>query len=307
MFGILLVVLSSLASTNITHRGERVSRPVPAIEHAVIISIDGLRPDVLLRADAPNLRQLMKHGSFTMWARTVAESITLPSHTSMLTGVTPQRHGVTWNGDLPAGKKLFPQVPTIFEVAKAGGLSTAIATGKTKFEALARPGSVDWESIQAVKDDAVGAAAVELLREHQPDLLVVHFPGADVAGHSIGWGTPEQVTAVEKIDVQVGNIMRTLDELSLRPSTVVLVSADHGGAGRSHGPNDVRARHIPWIISGPGIRENYDLTRNPLLSVQTEDTFATISYLLGLPLEAGLDGKPVADILETRELMHDIH
>src|SRR3954451_20002993 len=62
-------------------------RPVPAIQHVIIISCDGLRPDVLLRADAPNLRKMMAHGAFTLWSRTIRIAITLPSHTSMLTGV----------------------------------------------------------------------------------------------------------------------------------------------------------------------------------------------------------------------------
>src|SRR4051794_35241398 len=61
-------------------------RPVPAITRALIISIDGLRPDVMLRADAPNLKSLYTTGSFSFWARTTPLSITLPSHTTMLTG-----------------------------------------------------------------------------------------------------------------------------------------------------------------------------------------------------------------------------
>src|SRR6188474_1499315 len=77
------------------------TKPVAAVEHVIIISADGLRPDVLLRARTPNIRQLMDSGTFTMWARTVPQSITLPSHTSMLTGVTPERHRVLWNADLP--------------------------------------------------------------------------------------------------------------------------------------------------------------------------------------------------------------
>src|SRR4051812_34808613 len=78
-------------------------RPVPAIRHAIIISIDGGRPDVLLRANMPSLRKLMETGCFSFWAQTIPMSITLPSHTSMLTGVSAERHGVMWNSDLPEG------------------------------------------------------------------------------------------------------------------------------------------------------------------------------------------------------------
>ena len=278
-------------------------KPVPAVEHVVIISVDGLRPDVMLRAKTPAIRSLMDTGSFTFWARTVPQSITLPSHTSMLTGVTPNRHGVLWNGDLP--EPAFPLVPTIFQIAKRGGVTTALITGKTKFVALERFGSVDWSSIAKATDKEVGSSAAEILREHQPVLTVIHFPGGDAAGHSKGWGGPEQIAAVEGIDRAIGSVLKVLDETGLRKSTVVILSADHGGAGKSHGPNDPRSRHIPWIASGPGIRRNYDLTLDPTLTVNTEDTCATACWFLALRPIVKLDGKPIEQVLADRELLKE--
>jgi arylsulfatase A-like enzyme len=278
-------------------------KPVPAVEHVIIISADGLRPDVLLRARTPNVRRMIEAGTFTLWARTVPQSITLPSHTSMLTGVTPERHRVLWNSDLP--EPIFPKVPTIFEVAHGAGLSTAMVTGKSKFVSLARPGSIDWEKVQAATDDEVGSRAAAVLREHEPNLLVVHFPGADAAGHLKGWGTPEQIAAVETIDRSIGVLLDTLVEQKLAGSTVIIMSADHGGAGRSHGPNDPRSRHIPWICTGPGIRKGYDLTRDPTLTVNTEDTFATACWFLGIRPPGKIDGKPIEQVLDDRELLRD--
>lgn len=50
--------------------------PADARAHrALVISIDGLRPDLLLRADTPNLHALFKRGSFSFWARTTEVSI----------------------------------------------------------------------------------------------------------------------------------------------------------------------------------------------------------------------------------------
>jgi predicted AlkP superfamily pyrophosphatase or phosphodiesterase len=279
------------------------AKPVAAVEHVIIISADGLRPDVLLRARTPNVRGLIESGTFTLWARTVPQSITLPSHTSMLTGVTPERHRVLWNSDIP--EPVYPKVPTIFEVAKNAGLTTAMVTGKSKFVSLARPGSVDWEKVQAATDEEVGSHAASILRDHKPNLLVVHFPGADAAGHSKGWGSPEQIEAVEKIDRSIGVLLDTVAEQKLAGSTVVIMSADHGGAGRSHGPNDPRSRHIPWIVSGPGIRKGYDLTRDPTLTVNTEDTFATACWFLGLRPPGKIDGKPIEQVLGDRELLRN--
>jgi len=307
--GLLAVSAGAAAPDPPTEQGTvapdaRASKPVAAVEHVVIISVDGLRPDVMLRAKTTNMRRLMDSGSFTLWARTVPQSITLPSHTSMLTGVVPARHGVLWNGDLP--EPAHPQVPTIFQIAKRGGLTSALITGKTKFVALEQFGSVDWSSIAKATDEEVGKAAAEIVREHRPALTVIHFPGGDAAGHSKGWGGPEQIAAIEGIDRAIGGVLEALEQTGMRGSTVVILSADHGGAGKSHGPNDPRSRHIPWIASGPGIRKNYDLTRDPTLTVNTEDTCATACFFLGLRPIVKLDGKPVEQVLEQRELMKDI-
>ncbi len=281
------------------------AKPVAAIEQGLIISVDGLRPDVLLRAHTPNLRKLMDNGSFTMWAQTVPESITLPAHASMLTGVSVARHGVTWNGDPPAGGLKYPQVPTVLELAHAAGMSTAMVTGKSKFDALARPGSVDWSEIHAASDEEVAQRAETIIRQHRPQLFFVHFAGADLIGHAKGWGSDEQIATVENIDSMIGRILTGLDVAKLTGATFVLITADHGGAGLTHGPQDPRSLHIPWIIAGPGIRRDYDLTRDARRVIHTEDTFATACLLLGLVPKEPIDGKPVLQILEDRQLLQE--
>ena len=49
----------------------------PDGKRVLVVSFDGLRPDVALRAEMPNLRGLMKRGSFTFWAQTTDVAITL--------------------------------------------------------------------------------------------------------------------------------------------------------------------------------------------------------------------------------------
>ena len=106
-----------------------VGRARPAVEHVIIVSIDGLRPDMMLRNNTPVMRSMMRGGSYTMWARTTEVSITLPSHVSMLTGVVPERHAIWWNIEIDKEYMRYPSVPTIFELAKARGLTTALAVG----------------------------------------------------------------------------------------------------------------------------------------------------------------------------------
>ena len=84
-----------------------------ASPRVLIVSIDGLRPDVALRADMPALRSLMARGSYTMFAATTDVAITLPSHVSMLTGVPPAKHGIHFNNDPAPGDPAEPAWPTL--------------------------------------------------------------------------------------------------------------------------------------------------------------------------------------------------
>jgi predicted AlkP superfamily pyrophosphatase or phosphodiesterase len=274
-------------------------RPIPAIARVLLVSVDGLRPDLMLRAHAPVLRSLLERGTYTLWATTTPAAVTVPSHTSMLTGVPPPVHGVEWNRQLPFSEPVWPRRPTVFELAKSAGLSTALVAGKAKLAVLAEPGTLDWSFVpeeSITTDAAVADSAIALIERHAPELLFVHLPDVDAAGHDSGWGSPEQVATIANADREIGRLLDALRARGILDSTAVLVSSDHGGAGTRHGPEDERSRRIPWIAEGPGIREDYDLTRDAALHVRTEDTFATICWLLGIELPADVEGRPVRHI-----------
>ncbi|MBT6413946.1 MAG: hypothetical protein HOK12_06275, partial [Candidatus Marinimicrobia bacterium] len=67
----------------------------------ILISIDGLGGDVLnhpnIEKDIPNLFRLMEMGEFCTDVQTVFPSLTYPAHTSMITGVLPEKHGIINN------------------------------------------------------------------------------------------------------------------------------------------------------------------------------------------------------------------
>lgn len=295
------------ASTPPGPAGPQATRPSPPTTHRVlIISIDGGRPDLLLRGDTPRFHALLEESAFTFWARTTAQAITLPSHVSMLSGVSPNQHQIFWNQDLPFARPVYPAVPTLFDLASKAGYTTALVAGKSKFEHLDRPGALSfkWIAEKDTVDDAdVIVNAVRILRDHRPEVMFVHFPGTDNVGHAKGWGTPEQMAKFAEVDRHLGTILDTLKELGLEGSTTLIISADHGGMGRVHGPDDTRARTIPWLVRGPGVRKAYDLARARELDVRTEDTFATACWRLKLPMTPNVEGKPVLPAFEGMELM----
>lgn len=302
------VILLALWSAAATALGQ-TTRPIPAVKQVVIISVDGMRPDLMLRADTPNMHAMMDRGSFTLWARTTAESVTLPSHTSMLTGVVPIKHTIQWNMDLPLTHPVYPAFPTIFELAHQAGYTTAMIAGKTKFINLAKPGTLDWVYIPfspKAEDPEVAVQAVSVILQHQPQVLFVHFPSVDNAGHMYGWSSKQQLDAIAGADRAIGQILWALNERHATDSTFMIVTADHGGSGLLHGPDDPRSRNIPWLATGPKVRKGIDLTIYPQLTINTEDTFSTVAYVLGIPVLKPVDGQVVREIFDrsNEELMH---
>jgi predicted AlkP superfamily pyrophosphatase or phosphodiesterase len=102
----------------------------------VVISIDGLRPDYVLEADRyglkiPNLRRLLAEGAHASGVAGVLPTVTYPSHTTLVTGVWPARHGILANTTFdPQGKNHQGwywyaediRVPTLWDEATRRGL-----------------------------------------------------------------------------------------------------------------------------------------------------------------------------------------
>jgi predicted AlkP superfamily pyrophosphatase or phosphodiesterase len=101
----------------------------------LLISIDGLNPDYVIHADryglkVPNLRRIMHEGSHASGVRGVLPTVTYPTHTTMLTGVSPAKHGIYSNQTFdPTQMNLGGwywysedvQAPTIWQAASKAG------------------------------------------------------------------------------------------------------------------------------------------------------------------------------------------
>lgn len=105
----------------------------------VVISIDGLRPDYITSADAydakiPNLRKFLKEGTYAEGVQGVIPTVTYPSHTTLMTGVWPAKHGIFGNAIFDPLQKSYQawywyaediRVPTLWEAAAQAGRTTA--------------------------------------------------------------------------------------------------------------------------------------------------------------------------------------
>lgn len=262
------------------------------VEHVIIVSMDGGRPDMVLACNTPNIHKLASEGSFTWWAQTIKPSVTLISHCSMLTGCQPAKHGVDWNDWQP--ERGYVKTSTCFEIAHKAGLKTAMFVGKGKLKHIAKPGTVDTFEAGAGAEQISQAAARHFV-EAKPAILFVHYVDPDAAGHGNGWGATEAYSAaIENCDKGVGILVDAIREAGLEDKTIVIVTADHGGHKNSHGSEDVRDMTIPWVCYGKGNIVAGEI-QDP---VSTCDTAATAVYALGLEPDPTWDGKPVKEIFK---------
>jgi len=259
--------------------------PTPLVRRVLILSIDGLRPDAISLAPMPNLLSLMQSSAYSLTAQTVLPSVTLISHASMLSGLCPSKHGVFWNDYIPENG--FALGTDLFDVAHAAGFQTAMFVGKEKLQQVTEPASLD----QFVYVNDRDLVVTERLIEEFPQdfgVLFVHFPLVDGMGHSYGWLSPEQLNVAFRADEALGNLLAELDARNLRAETLIIITADHGGHGTTHGSSMPEDMTIPWVASGPGIQPKQLTT-----TVHTIDTAATAAFALGLEIPQDWDGVPI--------------
>jgi predicted AlkP superfamily pyrophosphatase or phosphodiesterase len=283
----------------------------PRAEHVIVISIDGGKPAVIAESEMPTLKKMAAEGAVTWQASTIFPSKTLPSHTSMLTGVGPDKHQVLWNDFSPIKGKV--KVPTVFSLLRAVDAKavTGMFVCKQKFRHLWIEGTLDTFDFGGPIQDTPVAASPEIekdkkpaqleaknasawIKEKKPKLLFVHFADPDTAGHKDGWGSPQQKEAFKVTDQALWQVWTAVKEAGIADSTVILTSADHGGHDKTHGLNIPDDMIIPWVAWGKGVKANTTISA----PVTTYDTAATALWLLDVPLPAEFDGKPVVSAFE---------
>jgi predicted AlkP superfamily pyrophosphatase or phosphodiesterase len=262
----------------------------PPAKKALLIGIDGCRPDALLAAKAPHLHGLIKDGCFSDQAQTVDLTVSGPSWSSMLTGVDWKKHGVRDNGFKGADFAAYPHLLARYKKARPQGFAASVA---------------HWDGIAKIVTEAdhasthktgaeTAAVASKVLAEKDADLVFVHFDDVDGAGHKHGFSPREAkyLEAIAGVDAYVGELLKAIKDRKSyeREDWLIVVSTDHGGSGKGHGQNIPEHRTIFLIVSGKSAARG---TIEPAPTVF--DVAPTLLTHLGVTIEPGwkLDGKAV--------------
>ena len=259
--------------------------PTPLARRVLILSIDGFRPDAIPLAPMLFLTSLLERSAYSLTAQTVYPSVTLVSHTSMLSGQCPAKHKVDWNDYIPENG--YAQVTDLFDIAHAAGMQTVMYVGKEKLRQITEPGSTD---IYKFINDRDLVITDDLIRNFPADfqLMFIHFPTTDWMGHEYGWLSGEQLSVLFRADQALEKLVNELTQRGLMAETLFIITADHGGHSTTHGTSLYEDMTIPWIAFGAGIQP---AALNS--SITTIDTASTAAFALGLEIPAEWDGIPV--------------
>ena len=268
------------------------------IEHVVLISVDGLGGRYLDKlvptGKLPTFQKLQPLGAWTHNARAdFGHTGTLPNHTCMFTGrpVTtgdclPETapHGYDQNTDPDPADTLHNQgnpkldyVPSVFDVVHDAGKKTCLYSGKSKFVLFQHSydnqhGAADQTGVDNgrnkldvvlidARTDHLVSALVQEMHTSPCDFAFLLIADTDWAGHREGWGSGAWNTVVQRADGFIGTVWSALQsDEKLKDHTALIVLADHGGSGRSHGDvEEPLVYTIPFYVAGPGVPQNQDL------------------------------------------------
>ncbi len=284
----------------------------------VLISIDTLRADALgcyggSPSPSPNLDQLASEG--VLFNNAVSPvPITLPAHGSMMTGLTPARHGIHYN----LGHILRPEFSTLAEAFARQGFATA---GFVSSLVLDRRFGLD-QGFSAYEDDFSGQThgvfgaerpghqtvelAMHWLRIHQyePFFLFVHLyephePYEPPPEFARRFPDSPYLGEVATADAYVGQLLDGLRELGLADSTLVAVVGDHGEMLGEHGEDAhtyfiyQAALRVPFILRMP---QQLPAARIDRL-VGLVDVAPTLCGLLDVTPPPGIDGVDLSPLV----------
>ncbi len=218
-------------------RAQRAGVPV------VLLSIDGLKPDYVFEADRrgvklPNLRRLVADGASATGVRGVTPTVTYPSHTTLVTGVSPATHGILNNSPFDpmntnaSGWYWYAEdikVPTFWDVAGDAGLVTANIDWPVTVGAKIRYSIIQfWRAPVAVPPGS---------DEDHKLLRALSTPGLlDEAERTLGaYPAGYRYTAAD--DAQRANFMRWMIETK-RPDLLTGYLASLDESQHEHGPYD---------------------------------------------------------------------
>lgn len=273
-----------------------MSLTTQASNKVVVIGVDGLGGHYINQTPTPTLDRMAHEGAHTLSMQNVLPIISGPNWTAMISGSYPSKNKVTSNTDLYKN-----QVETLFSAYRTqypqGQMWTLYEWGG--FQSLLN--TSDAFQINEKVEEAMAIPQTMALMQSEtclPDLLFLHLDYVDHAGHSEGWGSIAYLNAVTKADSQIGELLNAIDECNDTDAVTIMVISDHGGFKETHQSWDNSvSRAIPFYITGPNIKSQYDITD----TVRIWDLSAMVTSILNVTQPSAWVSHPIDSVFKQED------
>ncbi|MEM8932733.1 MAG: sulfatase-like hydrolase/transferase [Acidobacteriota bacterium] len=303
--------------------------------NVLLVTFDTTRADHLEvyggPASTPHLNRLAEEG----WVFEQAFSpvpITLPSHSTIMTGKVPFAHGVRDNGLFELGE----EQDTLAEILRAAGYATAASIGSfpvtSKF-GIDQGFELFDEDLNAPFEDFFGNRVVEKRHLHfderpagrvnEPLMAWLHalddgpffawahyfdphFPHTPPAPYNQLYAHDLYAGEIAYADASLGALLDLLTEQGLYDDTIIVVTADHGEGRGEHNESTHSlltynsTLHVPLIVKPPAkALERAAAGSRFTTRVGLVDIVPTILDWLGLDTPDGVQGQPLDGVVAT--------
>lgn len=301
-------------------------RPGAARDYNVLLlTLDTTRPDHLgccgSDVETPSLDALARQG-IRFDDAVCTSPITLPSHTTMLTGLQPPEHGARINGQT----SVAPEQETLAEILRAEGYETAAFLSAFVLDSrfgldqgfdlydddigVSQSAAAGGEELNQRPAGDVTAAALAWLERRdagRPFFAWVHYydphnPYSPPPAFQVRYPGRPYDGEIAYMDSEIARLLAAVDRLGYRQRTLVIAVGDHGEGLGEHGESTHErliydsVMRVPLILSCPGLfRGSYHVDD---VVVATTDIFPTVTSLLGLTTDRPLDGISLLDCRE---------
>ena len=277
----------------------------------VIISVDTLRADHLAvygyRGVSTPAIDALARDSIVFENAYCQAPLTLPSHTTLLTGLLPTQHGVRDN----VGFRLAPDHPTLAAVLKERGYSTGAAVSSfalRRDRGLAagfdlydddfgtgstdeRPGPETAKRLEAFAQSHAGKPLFLFLHLYEP-----HTPYAPREPWASRYASNPYDGEIAAADAAVGGFIADLKERGLYDPALIVFLSDHGEGLGDHGEDEHgvflyrETIRVPLLVKLPGSHAAGERVRAPVGLI---DVFPTVAEAAGVTDSGGRPGLPL--------------
>jgi len=297
--------------------------PAAGIRNVVLISIDTCRSDILScygfrHKTTPNIDAVAAEG--TLFKNVYSPvPLTLPAHSSMLTGDIPPRHGVHDNIDY----KLAESNTTLAEILKEEGFTTGALIsafvldsqfgtdqGFDTYNDIFEEKHIADNLISERKGDEATRLAMDWLDEHADERFFYflhyydpHTPYEPPEPFASRFAASSYAGEIAFTDHCIGTVIKKLKSLGLYESTLIVITGDHGEMLGSHGESTHAyfiyqdAVKVPLIFRLPGSSKARVIDE----PVGIVDIVPTICKLLDIETNIPFSGRDLSSFFSKRK------